>query len=243
LNIVLSLKDVYAGYGGSDILRGVSLTVDQGSLTCIVGPNGAGKSTVLRAISGVIRPRRGVVQFGGVTINGWSPRRILEMGILQVPQERSLFPQLTVLENVRLGGFILKDSHVVEQRLNAVMERFPLVKERAKELAGSLSGGQQKLVEFARCFMLEPKLILLDEPSMGLDPQTFKHVFAMVREIHREGVTVLMVEQNTRSGLEIATHGVVMEGGMVRLEGPSQEVLHNPRMGQLFLGGTMTMAK
>ncbi len=240
---MLSLKDVYAGYGGSDILRGVSLTVDQGSLTCIVGPNGAGKSTVLRAISGVIRPRRGVVQFGGVTINGWSPRRILEMGILQVPQERSLFPQLTVLENVRLGGFILKDSHVVEQRLNAVMERFPLVKERAKELAGSLSGGQQKLVEFARCFMLEPKLILLDEPSMGLDPQTFKHVFAMVREIHREGVTVLMVEQNTRSGLEIATHGVVMEGGMVRLEGPSQEVLHNPRMGQLFLGGTMTMAK
>ncbi|MCY0877523.1 MAG: ABC transporter ATP-binding protein [Firmicutes bacterium] len=241
--MVLTLKDIYAGYGGADILRGVSLTVEQGSLTCIVGPNGAGKSTVLRTISGVIRPRRGLVQFGGVTINGFSPRRILEMGILQVPQERSLFPQLTVQENVRLGGFILKDTRLVERRLGAVMERFPLVKERAKELAGSLSGGQQKLVEFARCFMLDPKLILLDEPSMGLDPQTFKQVFAMVREIHAEGVTVLMVEQNTKSGLEIATHGVVMEGGMVRLDGPSQDVLHHPRIGQLFLGGTLTMAK
>ncbi len=240
---MLTFQNVCVGYGGSDILKGLSLTVEEGSLTCIVGPNGAGKSTVLRTVSGLLKPRKGTVLFGNTPLNGATPRRILEMGILQVPQERSLFPQLSVLENIRLGGFILKDRKLVDARVEAVVERFPFIKDRARELAGSLSGGQQKLVEFARCFMLEPKLILLDEPSMGLDPQTFRQVFETVAEVHREGCTVLMVEQNTKSGLQIATHGIVMESGTLRLSGTNVEVLQNPAIGQLFLGGTLSMAK
>ena len=234
----LELEGVRAGYGGGDILQGVDLNVEEGSLTCIVGPNGAGKSTVLRVISGLLRPSAGTVRFRRESLAGRSPRAILARGIVQVPQERSLFPTMSVWENVRLGAFTVHDRQLVERRMATVCEMFPLVSERRHEPAASLSGGQQKLVEFARALMLDPALLILDEPSMGLDPKTRTLVFNTVRDMNKAGRTLLLVEQNARSGLGIASHGVVMETGRVRLEGPGSEVLSNPEIGRLYLGAT-----
>jgi ABC-type branched-subunit amino acid transport system ATPase component len=236
MTALLELKDLVAGYGGGDILQGVDLTVDEGSLTCIVGPNGAGKSTLLRVVSGLLRPTRGSVKFRRESIAALSPRAILGRGIVQVPQERSLFPTMTVRENVRLGAYTVRDRALIERRLAAVGETFPIVRERRHELAASLSGGQQKIVEFARAMMLDPSLLILDEPSMGLDPKTRTTVFNTIRAMNDAGHTLLLVEQNARSGLGIATHGVVMESGRIRLEGPGPEVLSNPEIGRLYLG-------
>jgi ABC-type branched-subunit amino acid transport system ATPase component len=236
----LQLHNLVAGYDGSDVLKGVNLEVKPGSVTCIVGPNGAGKSTVLRVISGLLKPRRGEVTFNGRSIGGLKPRQILSLGIVQVSQNHSLFPDISVRENVRLGAFMLNDSALVQRRLNEVEALFPVVKERAKDKAGNLSGGQQRLVEFARCLMLDPALILLDEPSMGLDPKTLKQVFDTVTLMHNTGRTILLVEQNVRTGLGISTHGVVMESGQVRLEGTHTEILDNPQISHLYLGGTLS---
>lgn len=240
--MILSLRNVVAGYGGSDVLKGVNLEVQTGSITCIVGPNGAGKSTVLRAVSGLIKPRLGQIIYNGRPIAGLTPRQILSLGIVQVPQNHSLFPDISVRENVRMGAFMLNDRALVQKRLSEVEELFPVVKERAKDKAASLSGGQQRLVEFARCLMLEPSLILLDEPSMGLDPHTLKLVFERIQAMHTSGRTILLVEQNVRAGLGAATQGVVMESGQVRLEGTHKEILENPQIGRLYLGGTLSEA-
>lgn len=235
---LLQLAGVRAGYGGGDILLGVDLDVDEGSLTCIVGPNGAGKSTLLRVISGLLRPSTGTVRFRGASLAGQSPRAILARGIVHVPQERSLFPTMSVLENVRLGAYTVRDQHLVRRRLAEVSDTFPIVAERKHEPAASLSGGQQKIVEFARAMMLDPALLILDEPSMGLDPKTRALVFNTIRDLNQAGRTLLLVEQNARSGLVIASHGVVMESGRVRLEGPGPDVLNNPEIGRLYLGAT-----
>jgi ABC-type branched-subunit amino acid transport system ATPase component len=238
--MLLTLRNVLAGYGGGDVLRGMNLTVAEGSITCIVGPNGAGKSTVLRVISGLLRPRAGEVLLNGKSIAGLLPRQILAAGIVQVPQNHSLFPTMTVEENVRLGAYTLHDSSLVNRRLAEIQELFPIVKLRARERAGTLSGGQQRLIEFARSLMLDPAIVLLDEPSMGLDPRTMKQVFDVVTVMRDSGRTILLVEQNARSGLRIATHGVVMESGVVRLEGDHREILENPEIGMLYLGGSLT---
>ncbi len=240
--MLLKMHHLVAGYGGSDVLKGVDLVIEKGSITCIVGPNGAGKSTVLRVISGLLKPRLGEVTFDGHSIAGMNPRQILARGIVQVPQNHSLFTDLTVRENVRLGGYMLHNQALVNSRLGEIEELFPIVKERARERAGSLSGGQQRLVEFARCLMLDPTLILLDEPSMGLDPQTLKQVLGTVSLMHGTGKTILLVEQNVRAGLSLATHGVVMESGQVRLEGTNQQILDNPEISHLYLGGTLSSA-
>ena len=239
---MLQLRNLVAGYDGSDVLKGVNLEVEPGSVTCVVGPNGAGKSTVLRVVSGLLKPRQGEVTFNGHSIGGLKPRQILALGIVQVPQNHSLFPHISVRENVRLGAFMLNDAALVQRRLNEVEALFPVVKERAKDNAGSLSGGQQRLVEFARCLMLDPALILLDEPSMGLDPRTLKLVFDTIQLMHEMGRTILLVEQNVRTGLGISTHGVVMESGRVRLEGTHTEILNNPQISHLYLGGTLAAA-
>ncbi len=238
--MLLKLNEVVAGYDGSDVLKGVNIEVEKGSITCIVGPNGAGKSTVLRVISGLLKPRKGEVTFKDRGIAGSNPRQILSFGIAQVPQNHSLFPDINVRENVRMGGYMVSDSALVEERLARVEELFPVVRERAKDRAGSLSGGQQRLVEFARSLMLDPDLILLDEPSMGLDPKTLKQVFETVKMMHNTGRTILLVEQNVRAGLEIATQGIVMESGKVRLVGTHQEILDNPQIANLYLGGTLS---
>lgn len=241
--MLLKLTDVVAGYGGGDVLQGVNLAVEPGSITCIVGPNGAGKSTVLRVVSGLLKPRRGEVTFDGCSIGGMNPRQILALGIVQVAQNHSLFPKISVRENVRLGAFMLNDRALVSRRLSEIEEMFPVVKERAGDKAGSLSGGQQRLVEFARCLMLDPKLILLDEPSMGLDPKTLRQVFERIKAMRGAGRTILLVEQNARAGLGLSDHGVVMESGRVRLEGSHQEVLGNPEIGHLYLGGVISEAR
>jgi ABC-type branched-subunit amino acid transport system ATPase component len=240
--MLLQLHHVYAGYEGGDVLKGISLQVEQGTTTCIVGPNGAGKSTILRVLSGLLRPRLGEITFAGHSIAGLSPRQILALGIVQVPQSHSLFVNMTVRENVRLGAYLLHDTALVERRLHEVEELFPIVKTRARDKAGSLSGGQQRLVEFARSLMLDPRLILLDEPSMGLDPRTFKQVIGTVKVMQDSGRTIVLVEQNARTGLSLATRGVVLESGRVRLEGSHTDILNNPEIGHLYLGGTLSNA-
>src|SRR5712691_11163047 len=240
--MLLKIHNIYAGYGGGDVLKGIDIEVEQGTTTCIVGPNGAGKSTVLRVLSGLLKPRLGEITFDERSIVGLTPRQVLALGIVQVPQSHSLFPGLTVRENVRLGAYMLRDTALVERRLSEVEAMFPIVKTRARDKAGSLSGGQQRQVEFARCLMLDPRLILLDEPSMGLDPKTFKQVIETVKVMQSSGRTIVLVEQNVRSGLSLSTRGVVMESGRVRLEGTQTEILNNPEIGHLYLGGTLSNA-
>ncbi len=236
----LEVQDVVVGYGGGDVLRGVTMQVTEGGITCVVGPNGAGKSTLLGAISGLLRPRLGHVSLRGERLTGKTPREILSMGVVQVPQNHSLFREMTVRENIVLGGYILRERGLPERRLAAVLEMFPQVTEWLGKKAGSLSGGQQRLVEFARCLMLDPTLVILDEPSMGLSPKVLKSVFDAVRMMHAQGKTILLVEQNARAGLRLSTHGVVLENGQVRLAGTGRDVLEHPEIGALYLGGAVT---
>ena len=236
---VLVMDGIVAGYGGGDVLRGVSFEVPEGSITCVVGPNGAGKSTVMRVISGLLKPRLGTVTLRGEKLNGKSPRQILKMGVVQVTQNHSLFKDMTVRENIDLGGYMLSERGLVAKRRDAVFDTFPQVKDWAEMKAGSLSGGQQRLVEFARALMLDPVLILLDEPSMGLSPMVLKSVFGAAKQMNANGATVLLVEQNARAGLKLSQRGVVMENGTVRLSGTGREVLEHPEIGELYLGGAV----
>jgi branched-chain amino acid transport system ATP-binding protein len=240
---MLTLDGVFAGYGGGDVLKGVDLTVTEGSITCVVGPNGAGKSTLLKVVSGLIHPRAGKVLFRDRDLTQAPPHRVVLSGIVQVIQSRGIFPQMTVRENVEIGAFVIKDRAVVRKRLAEVAEQFPIVHDRADERAGALSGGQQRMIEFARALMLDPALVVLDEPSAGLDPRAMEGMYENVRHLHASGRTVLLVEQNVRAGLEVATHGVVMESGRIRLTGTGAQVLAHPEMSTLYLGGTAETAE
>ena len=243
LEPALVVDDLAVGYGGSDVLSGVSLTVADGGITCVVGPNGAGKSTLLAAISGLLRPRAGRIALRGEELTGKSPRKILQLGVVQVPQNHSLFRDMTVRDNITLGGYILSDRRLAAQRFAGVLETFPQVTGWLGQKAGSLSGGQQRLVEFARCLMLDPALVILDEPSMGLAPKVLRSVFSAIAMMNARGKTILLVEQNARAGLRLSTHGLVLENGRVRLSGTGREVLEHPEIGALYLGGSVPVSQ
>jgi branched-chain amino acid transport system ATP-binding protein len=232
----VELRDVVVGYGFGDVLHGLTLEAESGLITCLIGPNGAGKSTVLRAVSGLLRPSRGSILVGDADVTGLSPRQMLDRGVVHVPQERSLFPLMTVWENLVMGGYVLRDRRLAQRRAEELAERFPILYARRRERAGSLSGGEQKTVEIARALMLEPKVLLVDEPSIGLAPRARAEVFETIRGLSDGGWTILLVEQNARSGLAVADHGAVLDGGVVRMVGAGTELLGHPDVARLYLG-------
>jgi branched-chain amino acid transport system ATP-binding protein len=234
----LSLHGVVAGYGSGDVLRGLDLEVADGKITCLVGPNGSGKSTALRVISGLLRPTAGRVEHGPDDITGMSPRMILQRGVVHVPQDRSLFPAMSVWDNVLMGAFIEHDRDVVAQRIEEIAAQFPIVSERRSALAGSLSGGEQKTVEIARALMLDPHVMCFDEPSIGLEPRARSAVFQRLVELRAGGRTILLVEQNARSGLAIADHGAVLDRGTVKLASSGADLLDDAEVARLYLGAT-----
>jgi branched-chain amino acid transport system ATP-binding protein len=234
----LQLRGIVAGYGQGDILRGLDLDVPAGEITCLIGPNGSGKSTVLRVISGLLAPGAGTVSLAGDDVTGWSPRALLTRGLAHVPQERGLFPAMSVWDNVLMGGYINADQRAVARRAAEIAARFPIVARRRHELAGSLSGGEQKTVEIARTMMVDPPVLCFDEPSAGLEPRARSMIFGTLAELSRDGRTILLVEQNARSGLGIAHNGAILDAGTVRLAAPAAELLDSPDVGRLYLGAS-----
>jgi branched-chain amino acid transport system ATP-binding protein len=236
--LLLELSEIEAGYGrAAMVLRGLTVTVPAATVVCLVGPNGAGKSTVLKVASGLLAPRSGRIVVDGRDVTGQGPQQMLDSGLSHVLQGHSVFREMTVGENVLLGGYTLKDKALVAERVDFVRELFPIVGERWGSLAGLLSGGEQKQIEFARSLMVTPKVVLLDEPSMGLDPKTTSRVFEQVVRMRDAGTAVLLVEQNARRALEIADIGCVLDLGKVHISGPAPELLADPQLGQVYLGG------
>ena len=234
---MIAIDGLYAGYGGRDILRGVDLDVEPGSINCIVGPNGAGKSTVLKTISGILCPRRGSVVIGGADLTGKSPKEILRNGVVQVPQRHGLFGQLTVRQNVLMGAYIIRRQRAhLARRYEELADAFPLLAERHNEPASSLSGGQRRVVEFAKAMMLEPRVALLDEPTLGLDPLNLAIIRDAIAVMNQAGTTILMVEQNVRFGLSLADRATVMSAGRVALTGSADDVANHPNLMDIFFG-------
>jgi branched-chain amino acid transport system ATP-binding protein len=241
---MIEINGLVAGYGGLDILRGVDLSVDRGGITCIVGPNGAGKSTVLKAVSGILRPTAGSVRIDGTDLTGRDPEAILRAGVAQVPQRNGLFSKLTVRQNVLMGGYVIRNRRKhVASRYDALAETFPILAARPGVPAGTLSGGQRRMVEFARALMLEPAVILLDEPTLGLDPASMAIIGDSVRAMIAAGTTILMVEQNVRIGLSLATHATVLTAGTVALSGTAAEIAAHPGLMDLFFGDASTAGR
>ena len=238
----LVLEGVVAGYGGLTVLNETSFRVAGGAITTIIGPNGAGKSTIFKTVFGLLPARAGRVLFEGREVTRFTPRRLLELGISYVPQGRNLFPQLSVRHNLELGATAAPPEVDVAARVAAVMERFPMLRERAGAQASTLSGGQQKLLEIARALLLEPRLMLIDEPSIGLSPRLVQETFAILQELRAKGMTILMVEQNAKRALEASDFGIVVELGRTRMAGEARALLADPKVGQLFLGGGLAVA-
>src|SRR3984893_16440005 len=238
MDACLELRGIAAGYGQGDILRGLDLDVPASQITCLIGPNGAGKSTVLRVISGLLRPRAGQVRLAGGDVPGPPPRAMLDRGVAHVPQERSLFPAMSVWDNILMGAYISDDHAAVARRATEIAEHFPICARRPHDRAGALSGGEQKTVEIARAMMLDPPVLCFDEPSVGLEPRARKTIFGVLADLSREGRTILLVEQNARSGLAIAHNGAVLDAGIVGLAAPASELLDSPEVGRLYLGAS-----
>ncbi len=235
---MLIVENIYAGYQDFDILQGVSLHVNPGEIVCTIGPNGAGKSTVFKAIYGLVKIRQGRVLFDGQDITDLKPQQVLQTGIAIVPQLHSIFPQMSVLENLELGMYLEKNQNRIQQRIEYIFELFPRLEQRRHQLAGTMSGGEQRLLEIGRALLLEPKMVMMDEPSAGLAPQMTRLMFETIRHLNQEiGLTVLMIEQNARQGLEASHRGYVLELGKNTFEGAADALLQNPEVRRSFLGG------
>lgn len=236
-NVLLSVNGVVGGYArGIDIIRGLTIDIRQGEICCIIGPNGAGKSTLLRLIYGLLIPKSGNIVFDGESITACPHSERLRRGICYVPQGRCNFPMMTIRENLEMGAFTRKDKYI-NRDIDALMERFPILTRRKNVLAGNLSGGEQQCLEMAMAMMLAPRLLLLDEPSLGLAPIMVREILEQIKLINAEGVTVVLVEQNARQGLRVADHGVAIALGCKRYEGTGAELLANEEVARLFLGG------
>jgi branched-chain amino acid transport system ATP-binding protein len=233
---MLEVRGIETFYGNIPALRGISIAVPAGGVVAILGANGAGKTTLMKTIAGVLRPRSGTISFLGEEIAGLPSHRIVRRGISLVPEGRAILSRMTVRENLEMGAFTRSDAKVAGRDMDLVMERFPVLKERAGQLAGSLSGGEQQMLAIARALMSAPKLLLLDEPTLGLAPLVVADIFAIIREINATGTTILLVEQNVRQALKDSSYAYVFETGKIALSGPSKELLQEPRIKASYLG-------
>ena len=234
---MLDVKDLYGGYGKITILNGVSFSIPKASITTVIGPNGAGKPTVFKAIFGLLNIHSGQIMLDGMDVTRKPPRDMISRGVTYVPQGRNVVPQLSVYHNLELGGITADDQARVRRRIEAVMDQFPMLREFRNRKAIELSGGQQKQLEVARALLLDPKLILIDEPSIGLSPNLVQEVFRTLTQLRDQGVTILMVEQNAKAALAMSDYGLVLELGQTRMHDRASKLLADPRVGQLFLGG------
>jgi branched-chain amino acid transport system ATP-binding protein len=234
---ILSVQDLAVSYGHIEAVKGIDLALNEGEITALVGANGAGKSTALLAISGLLKPLRGSVMLDGVDLTRLPPHRIVENGVVQVAEGRAILTTLTIGENLALGGYTRKDKAQLARDLEWVYSLFPVLEKRAGGLAGNLSGGEQQMLAIARALMAKPRVLLLDEPSMGLAPLMVQEIFRIVQEINRTGLTILLVEQNVRQALRIAQQGYVLENGQIVLSGAGVALLDNPRVVEAYLGG------
>ena len=231
---MLKIKDLNINYGGINAVHDVSFEVEEGSIITLVGANGAGKSSILRSIAGVVTPKSGTIEFCGEDITGKSAEQVVKKGITLVPEGRRIFPDLTVLENIRIGAYLRKDN--LDDDINWVDDLFPRLKERSWQMAGTLSGGEQQMLAVARALMSRPKLMMMDEPSLGLAPLIVRDIFTIIKEINKNGVTILLIEQNANMALKTADRGYVLETGRVKIEGTGAELLANEEVKKAYLG-------
>ena len=234
---LLSVRDLAVSYGHIEAVRGIDLALNQGEITALVGANGAGKSTALLAISGLLKPLRGSVMLDGLDLTRLAPHRIVQSGVVQVAEGRAILTTLTIAENLALGGYVRKDKPQLARDLEWAYSLFPVLAQRRAGLAGNLSGGEQQMLAIARALMAKPRVLLLDEPSMGLAPLMVQEIFRIVQEINRTGLTILLVEQNVRQALRIARHGYVLENGRIVLTGSGADLLDNAKVVEAYLGG------
>jgi ABC-type branched-subunit amino acid transport system ATPase component len=234
---LLEVQNIFSGYGKIEVLHGVSIHVEPEEIVCIIGPNGSGKSTLLKTIFGLIKPRKGIVLFSGKDITQAESEDKVGMGIAYIPQGKNIFPSLTVRENLEMGGTPLDDSKKIEQAIQDIFQRYPILKKRMKMEAGSLSGGEKQVLALARASMIQPQLMLLDEPSLGLAPKVIEGIYERINEINRNGVTFVIVEQNARKALKLAHRAYVLDLGVNRLEDTGEGLLNNEEVKRLYLGG------
>jgi branched-chain amino acid transport system ATP-binding protein len=232
---MLKVSGLNASYGKIQVLKNISLEVEEGSIVTILGANGAGKTTTMKSISGLLKPQEGKIEFLGEEVTGLRPDQLLKKGVALVPEGRQILAGMTVLENLEMGAYHRRDNEI-DQDLERMFARFPILKEREKQLGGTLSGGQQQMLAIARAIMSRPKLLLLDEPSMGLAPLVVADIFKIIREINQSGTTVLLVEQNARQALKVSDYGYVLETGKIIADGKSTDLLNDPRIMEAYLG-------
>ena len=233
---VLKITDLRVSYGGIEALKGISMEVQEGQIVTLIGANGAGKSTTLRAISGLVRPAVGRIEFLGRDITGMDTQKVVEGGISLVPEGRRVFPNLTVLENLKIGAYLRKDEAAIKTDLLEVFDLFPRLKEREWQLAGTLSGGEQQMLAVGRAMMAKPRVMMMDEPSLGLAPLVVRNIFSIITELKKRGMTILLIEQNANAALKCADYGFVLETGRITMQGTGAQLLNDPRVKEAYLG-------